>query len=47
MKVVIVEDDFIVADHLSLMLQKHSVTVLDIVDTYEKALELMTEQCHE
>jgi len=41
MKTVIVEDDFIVADHLKLMLGKFDVEVLGIVDNYDEALQYL------
>lgn len=41
MKAIIVEDDFIVADHLQMMLAKHGVSVLKIVDNVEEAVHAM------
>ena len=39
MKVIIVEDDFIVADHFKLMLNKHGIQVMAIIDNAEEAIE--------
>ena len=44
MKVVIVEDDFIVADHLRLMLEKHGVQVIDVTESYEAAMALIPQR---
>lgn len=44
MKVVIVEDDFIVADHLRLMLEKHDVQVIDVAESYETAVKLIPQK---
>ena len=41
MKVVIVEDDFLIADHLRMMLEEHDVQVIDIVNSVDLALKLM------
>ncbi|MFT6167303.1 MAG: DNA-binding LytR/AlgR family response regulator [Vicingaceae bacterium] len=38
MKVIIVEEDFIVADHFKMILEKHGVTVLEVVDSAEEAI---------
>ncbi|KAA3645254.1 MAG: DNA-binding response regulator [Bacteroidetes bacterium] len=38
MNAIIIEDDFIVADHLRLMLEKHQVKVLEIIDNVEEAI---------
>lgn len=39
MKVIIVEDDFIVADHFKMMLEKHGIQVLDTVNSVKTAIE--------
>ena len=39
MKVIIVEDDFIVADHFKLMLKKYDIEVAAIIDNAEDAIE--------
>lgn len=44
MKAIIVEDDFIVADHLRLMLNKYDIEIIDIIDNYEEAILSMSEQ---
>ncbi len=41
MRVVVVEDDFIVADHFRMMLTKHGITVLKTVDSYESAMKTL------
>lgn len=43
MKVIIVEDDFIVADHFKLMLQKYGIKVAAIIDNAEEAIESISE----
>lgn len=44
MKVVIVEDDFLIADHLTMMLEEHGVTVLDVVNTVDSGLKLLVDK---
>ena len=44
MKVVIVEDDFLIADHLCMMLEEHGVTVLDIANTVDLALQHLVKE---
>ncbi|MBR9832089.1 LytR/AlgR family response regulator transcription factor [Acidiluteibacter ferrifornacis] len=39
MNVIIVEDDFIVADHLRLILEKHQVTVIGILDNVDEVIQ--------
>ena len=39
MRVIIIEDDYIVADHLRMILQENSVEVLGILDNVEDAIE--------
>lgn len=39
MKVFIVEDDLIVADHLSMLLEKHHIQVLGAMDNVDEAIE--------
>ncbi|KAA3645251.1 MAG: DNA-binding response regulator [Bacteroidetes bacterium] len=41
MKVIIVEDDFLIADHLSMMLEEQGVKVLDVVNSVDLALKLL------
>ena len=43
MKVVIIEDDLIVADHLTMMLQRHGITVLGVIDNAEDAMQEWTD----
>ena len=42
MKVVIVEDDFLIADHLRMMLEEYDVQVIDIVNSVDLALKLLS-----
>lgn len=44
MKVVIVEDDFIVADHLSMMLEEEGAKVLDLVNNVDEALTFLSQK---
>lgn len=44
MRVLIVEDDFIVADHLRLMLKKHGIEVIEIVDSVDKAIQFLEQK---
>lgn len=39
MNVIIVEDDFIIADHLQIILNKHGVDVIDVFDNVNDALQ--------
>lgn len=39
MNVIIVEDDFIVADHLRMILEKHQVTVIGILDDVDDVIQ--------
>lgn len=44
MKAIIVEDDLIVADHLKMILERHEVNVLGIIDNVPEAIESMENQ---